>query len=193
MCRAGSTKAHIWVEEEEGEEEGEDSFFQNKQDNCRVDVDQDDFKCALMCFLVWASLCSTVAHAQTLCYPPTPQTLFIRRTSFFSFPAFFTLNGTPDFLHLLSFRLSSTCPHPFAVPLMLRLRHSCAWFHLHSDFHQHPSSLPTCILSAFLRFQSGALPNSSLLYLSRCFRLNCPCPCLWTSGSCTLLPLDTLA
>lgn len=35
MCRAGSAIVNIW--EGEQEEEGEDSFFQNKQDNCRAE------------------------------------------------------------------------------------------------------------------------------------------------------------
>lgn len=130
---------------------------------------------------------------------PTQQTLSIRLPSFLLFPAFFTLNGTTDFLHLLS--LSHPHIHTYLpyITVMLRLRHSCAWFDLHSDclFHQpnhHPSTPhPTSITFTFLHFQSKALTNSSPLYLSLCFRLNCSCPCLWTSGSCILLPLDTPA
>lgn len=123
-------------------------------------------------------------------HTPTQLTLSIRLPSFFSFPAFFTLNRTAGFIHLLHTYL-------LYITVMLCLRHHSFVSTLIASFTNpptpHSTPHPTSITLTFLLFQSQALTNSPPLYLSLCFRLNYPCPCLWTSGSCTLLPLDTPA
>lgn len=162
-----------------------------------------------MCFLcvcVCVCLCLNVHHTLTLCSPqpkPSPSVCLVA-CPYFCFPFLLTF-----FLFGLKRMVNCACFSLF-VGLYLSLfavKHIyyCVYtravfiFMLIFSFFslQPPPTLSLPQLSSLFVFQSKAFTSSRPLYLSFCFRFShlCPppTPCLLTSGSCTLLPLDIVS
>lgn len=170
-----------------------------------MEDDQDGFKYTLMCFLcfcVCVCLCSNVDYTLTLCSPqpkPSPSVCLVACPYF-------------CFLVLLLFALkrmvNCACFSLFVGPYLslfaINHRYYCVYtraafiFTLIFSFFslRPPPTLSLPLLSSLFVFQSKAFTSPRPLYLSFCFclsRLCPPTPCLSTSGSCTLLPLDILS